>query len=98
MGHHELVGDMHFHSIRRFWTRTRKTSTPTYVYLFSDPQTTFDPALGVFHTVELPYLFGPLSISGPPKVANFTRAMMDYYISFADSLNPNDGKGTSSTS
>jgi len=90
-----IFGDMHFQAIRRFWTRTRTGSTPTYVYMFTDPQTNFDPALGVFHTVELPYLFGPLSISGPPKVANFTRAMMDYWISFADSLNPNDGKGTS---
>ena len=96
MGHHEIVGDMHFQAIRRFWTRTRTTSTPTYVYRFSDPQTNADPALGVFHTAELPYLFGSLSTSGPPKVANFTRAMMDYWISFAVTLNPNDGKGTSS--
>ena len=75
MGHHELAGDMHFQAIHRFWTRMRTTSTPTYVHRFSDPQANADPALGVFHTAELPYLFGSLSTSGPPKVANVTRAM-----------------------
>ena len=97
MGYHELVGDVHFQAIRRLWTRTRSNSTQTYVYMFTDPQTNADPALGVYHTVELQYLFGNLSTSGPPKVASFTRSMMDYWISFATTLNPNDGKGTSST-
>jgi len=97
MSRHELVGDMHFQAIRRFWTQTRTTSAPTYAYLFTDPQPNFDPALGVFHTVELLYLFGSLSTSGPPKVANLARAIMDYWISFAVTLNPNDGNGTSST-
>jgi hypothetical protein len=64
----------------------------------SDPYTNADPALEVFHTAELPYLFGSLSTSGPPKVANFTRAMMDYWVSFTVTLGPNDGKKTSSTS
>jgi carboxylesterase type B len=96
IGHRPSVGDMHFQAIRRFWTRT--TSAPTYAYFFTDPQPNSNPALGTFHTAELPYLFGNLSTSGPPKVANFTRAMMDYWISFAVTLNPNDGKGTSSTS
>ena len=43
----------------------------------SDPQTNADPALGVCHTAELPYLFGSPSTSGPPKLVNFTQAMMD---------------------
>ena len=95
MGHHALVGDIHFQAIRRFWTRT--TSAPTYAYMFTDLPPNADPAAGVFHTAEFPYLFGNLSTSGPPKVANFARAMMDYWISFAVSLTPNDDKGTSST-
>jgi len=93
-----LFGDLHFHAIRRFWTRTRMnrtSSAPTYAYLFTDPQPNGDPARGVTHTSELPYLFGNLSTSGPPTVANFTRAMMDYWISFTATLNPNDGNGTS---
>ena len=95
MGHHALVGDIHFQAIRRFWTRT--TSAPTYAYMFTDPQPNSDPALGVFHTAEFPYLFGNVSTSGLPKVAKFARDLMDYWISFAVSLTPNDGKGTSST-
>jgi len=87
-----LFGDMHFHAIRRFWTRT--TSAPSYAYLFTDPQPNADPAAGIFHTAELRYLFGDLSTSGPPKVATFARTMMDYWISFAVSLTPNDDKGT----
>jgi len=92
-----IFGDMHFQAIRRFWTqtRTRMTSAQTYAYMFTDPQPNVDPARGVFHVAELPYLFGNLSTSGPPKVANFTQAMMDYWISFAVTLNPNDGNGTS---
>jgi len=88
-----LFGDMHFQAIRRFWTRT--TSAPTYAYFFTDPQTNSDPAAGVFHTADLPYIFGSLSTSGPPKVAAFTRTMLDYWISFAVALTPNDDKGNS---
>ena len=90
-----LVGDMHFQAIRRFWTRT--TSAPNYVYMFTDPQPDSNPALGVFHTAELPYLFGNVSTSGTPKVAIFAQTMIDYWLSFAVSLTPNDDKGTSST-
>ena len=64
--------------------------------MFTDPQGG-DPAIGVFHSVELNYLFGGLAKSGPPKVARLSRAMLDYWISFAVSLTPNDGKGTNST-
>jgi carboxylesterase type B len=86
---------MHFQAIRRFWTRT--TSAPTYAYLFTDHPPGGDPAAGVFHTADLAYLFGPLSTNGPPAVANFTRTMMDYWISFAASQNPNDNNGAKST-
>jgi carboxylesterase type B len=90
---------MHFQAIRRFWARTRNTtSVPTYAYLFTDPQPEVDPARGVFHMAELPYLFGSVSTSGPPQVANLALAMLDYWISFAVTLDPNDGSGTSRTS
>jgi hypothetical protein len=89
-----LVGDIHFQAPRRFWTQT--IFAPSYAYLFTDPQLSANPALGVFHSAELPYLFGNVSTVAPPKVANLSRAMLDYWISFAVSLTPNDGKGTSS--
>ena len=95
MYHCELVGDIHFQAPRRFWSRT--TVAPSYAYIFTDSQTITDPALGVTHGTELPFLFGNLSTSGPPNVASLSRAMLDYWISFAVSLTPNDGQGTSST-
>ena len=87
-------GDIFFQAPRRFWNQ--KTVAPSYAYIFTDPQPSADPAVGVFHSVELPYLFGGLAKSGPPKVAWLSRVMLDYWISFAVSLTPNDGKGTSS--
>jgi hypothetical protein len=91
----ELVGDVHFHAQRRFWTQT--IHGPKYAYLFTDPQSAADPALGVYHSSELLYLFVDLSTNAPPNVANLSRMMLDYWISFAVSLTPNDGKGTKST-
>jgi len=94
-GHCELVGDTHFHAQRRFWTQT--IHAPNYAYLFTDPQPAADPALGVYHGSELLYLFVDLGTNAPPNVANLTRIVLDYWISFAVSLTPNDGKGTNST-
>ena len=94
-GYCESVGDIHFQAPRRFWSRT--TVAPSYAYIFTDPQPNGDPAVGVTHGGELPYFFGNLSTSGPSNVANLSRAMLDYWISFAVSLTPNDGQGTSST-
>ena len=95
MDYCRLVADIHHQAPRRFWTRT--VSAQSYAYYFTDPQTTSpNPALGVYHTAELPYLFGNLSTAAPQKVANLSRSMLDYWISFAVSLTPNDGKGTSS--
>jgi len=87
-------GDILFQGPRRFWSQT--TFAPSYAYIFTDPQPSADPAVGVFHSVELPYLFGSLAKSGPPNVAWLSRVMLDYWISFAVSLTPNDDKGTSS--
>jgi len=95
------VGDMLFQAQRRFWSRT--IAAPSYAYMFTDPQLSTDPAFGVYHSAELPYIFGAfvtvlgnVSTASPPNVANLSRVMRDYWISFAVSLTPNDGKGTSS--
>ena len=96
-GYFGSVGDIHFQGQRRFWTQT--THAPNYAYLFTDPnwQPAIDPALGVFHSSEVYYLFVNLSAIAPPNVSNLSRIMLDYWISFAVSLTPNDGKGTNST-
>jgi len=93
-GYCGLAGDMDFQGPRRFWTRT--THAPNYAYLFTDPQSAVDPALGVYHGSEILYLFANLSTIAPPNVVNLSRNMLDYWISFAVSLTPNDGKGSSS--
>jgi len=90
-----ILGDLYFQALRRLWSHTTSAQgTPSYAYIFTDPQPNADPAIGVFHSSELPYLFGDMSKNGPPKSARLSRTMLDYWISFAVSLTPNDGKGT----
>jgi acetylcholinesterase len=80
---------------RRLWSQT--TSAPSYAYFFTEPQPSSDPALGVCHDSELPYFFENLAKkNGQPNIARLSRVMLDYWISFAVSLTPNDGKGTNS--
>jgi len=88
-----IFGDIFTQGQRRFWSQT--TLAPSYVYLFTDLRPGADPGIGITHDAELPYIFGNLSTSGPSKVANFSRVVLDYWISFTVSLTPNDGKGTS---
>ncbi|KAI0251263.1 esterase 1 [Lactifluus subvellereus] len=88
-----ILGDIIFQAQRRFWSQT--TSAPSYAYIFTDRQSDTNSSLGVFHSSELPYLFSDLAKNGPQKTAQLSRAMLDYWISFAVSLTPNDGKGTS---
>jgi acetylcholinesterase len=47
----------------------------------------------VNHGSELPYIFGPGGGPTSPSVLTFGPILQDYWISFATSLNPNDGKG-----
>jgi carboxylesterase type B len=79
---------------RRLWSQT--TSAPSYAYIFTEPQPSSNPALGVSHASELPYFFENLAKNGQSNIAQLSRVMLDYWISFAVSLTPNDGKGTNS--
>ncbi|KAH9999292.1 extracellular triacylglycerol lipase precursor [Russula vinacea] len=87
-----IFGDVMFQAPRRFWSQM--ISAPSYVYLFTEPQPSVDPRFGVFHSSELTYFkfYGDLAKNGPS--AWLSRVMLDYWISFAVSLTPNDGKGT----
>ncbi|KAL5511073.1 hypothetical protein ACEPAH_4288 [Sanghuangporus vaninii] len=49
------------------------------------------PYLGVYHGSEVSYVFGAPS-NGPNSVA-LAEIIIDYWVSFATSLDPNDGKG-----
>ncbi|KAF5365094.1 hypothetical protein D9758_010971 [Tetrapyrgos nigripes] len=80
-----------------------------FSYLFTDPDAvpvqdfvTGSPvpgSLGVTHSSEIFYVFGTLAERPEVKEVTTTAAklsdmMMDYWISFANTLNPNDGKGS----
>jgi hypothetical protein len=85
-------GDLSFQAPRRFLSQS--AVAPSYAYIFTDHQSDANPVLGVNHSAELPYLFGAIGYSGPPEHPRLSQVMLDYWISFAVSLTPNDGKGT----
>ncbi len=58
----------------------------------------FLSSLTVTHAIEIPYVYGQTALtSSNPAVRLLSEAMVDYWISFAVSLTPNDGKGLNST-
>ncbi|KAF7762435.1 CAZyme family CE10 [Agaricus bisporus var. burnettii] len=89
-----LVGDLWFQSQRRFWQQTAtKAGVKSWGYLFthSDPFL-HPPFLGVAHSDEVTYVYG-VPNDPSPSSHSLSKVMMDYWISFATSLDPNDGKG-----
>ncbi|KAJ7579028.1 esterase 1 [Mycena floridula] len=91
-----LQGDVAFQSQRRFWIETAaKAGVKTFGYLFTEPQPTLAPRLGVDHTSEIPFVYGSIAAnaSAPASARQLSTMMTDYWISFATSLDPNDGKG-----
>ncbi|KAJ7082606.1 esterase 1 [Mycena crocata] len=101
------VGDFAFEWHRRAFSQymSAEAKVPTFAYKFQDPDASppgglgdlFPPgSLGVCHASEVAYMMPSSALGG---TLNSTSAealsiqMMDYWISFAVSLNPNDGKG-----
>ncbi|KAJ7844157.1 extracellular triacylglycerol lipase precursor [Mycena leptocephala] len=101
-----IMGDLWFHSQRRAWMRAaNKFGVKTFGYLFTDPGAppisppTIGPtghdALGVTHTADLIYLYGLETVFGRPASAMALGIqMIDYWVSFATSLDPNDRLGS----
>ncbi|KAF5335023.1 hypothetical protein D9758_016192 [Tetrapyrgos nigripes] len=89
-----LNGDIAFQSQRRFWIQTASNAgVKTFGYLFTQPQAG-SGRLGVFHSSEVRYVYG--GVQNPtPSDATLSPNMMDYWISFTTSLDPNDDKGSS---
>ncbi|KAJ7914432.1 extracellular triacylglycerol lipase precursor [Mycena leptocephala] len=88
-----LDGDLSFHSQRRFWMETAaNASVATFGYLFTQPQPTLPPAVGVTHGSEVVYVYGAPDDTSPSSVL-ISHLMTDYWVSFATSLTPNDGLG-----
>ncbi len=68
----------------------------TYNYMFTWPSLGLDGILGACHSLEIPFVFGTLNsptlkefVSGAPK--ELSEKMMDAWISFAKTGNPNHG-------
>ncbi|ESK87001.1 extracellular triacylglycerol lipase precursor [Moniliophthora roreri MCA 2997] len=81
----------------------------SYLFADPDAASVFPPefiiqppapgSLGVPHASEIAYIFGTLSAENRTGIvsstaADLSRDMMDYWLSFANSLDPNDGKGS----
>ncbi|KAJ7745866.1 Alpha/Beta hydrolase protein, partial [Mycena maculata] len=91
-----IDGDLQFTSQRRIWIETASNAgVPTYGYLFTQPQPdSGEPALGVFHGSEGAFVYG--TPNDPSASSTFLSLdMINYWVSFATSLTPNDGLGTS---
>ncbi|KAJ7230205.1 esterase 1 [Mycena pura] len=102
-----IIGDLLFIShCRAIAQNAAKFGIDAFGYRFNDAgaQPVLEPFfsnipadlsyLGVAHTTEIPYVYGYTSLlSNPPSAAPLARMIADYWLSFATSLNPNDGLG-----
>ncbi|KAF9483541.1 esterase 1 [Pholiota conissans] len=96
-----VFGDFVLHAARRKISKSMSASgIKVFGYHFTDPNATAmvdipaaPGSLGVTHGSELSYVFGPQAF-GSPASPSLSAIMQDYWISFAVSLNPNDGKGS----
>ncbi|KAL1702025.1 Alpha/Beta hydrolase protein [Schizophyllum commune] len=89
-----IMGDINFESQRRLWQeQTAAAGVPSYGYLFTDPQVDSEPRYGVPHGAIVDYMYHRIPDAAPQSSWNLSARIMDYYLSFATSLTPNDGLG-----
>ncbi|KAF7300782.1 Carboxylic ester hydrolase [Mycena kentingensis (nom. inval.)] len=88
-----MLNDLDFLGPRReFMKAAAAADVPAYGYHFTQPQPGVPPQLGVYHSSEIKFVYGaPPDPSLPAQT--LSRIMTDYWISFAVSLTPNDGRG-----
>ncbi|KAK0219624.1 extracellular triacylglycerol lipase precursor [Armillaria nabsnona] len=91
-----LTGDLEFDSQRRHWIQTASESgVKAFGYRFTQPSPTIPAALGVSHGSEIVFVYGDPETRNQSASANaLSIAMIDYWVSFATSLDPNDGRGS----
>ncbi|KAF5350556.1 hypothetical protein D9756_008574 [Leucocoprinus leucothites] len=88
-----IQGDLVFTSQRRFWQQTAADAgIKTWGYLFTQPQPQNPDFFGVSHGSEINYVYG-VPTDQSASALRVSALMIDYWVSFATSLNPNDGKG-----
>ncbi|KXN91359.1 Lipase 1 [Leucoagaricus sp. SymC.cos] len=87
------IGDILFNSQRRFFQQTAaRAGVKSWGYIFTQPQAAQIPSLGITHISEVVYVYGMPKDQSPSSL-KLSAMMIDYWVSFATSLNPNDGKG-----
>ncbi|ESK89120.1 extracellular triacylglycerol lipase precursor [Moniliophthora roreri MCA 2997] len=93
-----IYNDVAFQFPRRSWTRVfAQAGVKTYGYEFSYPEL-ITPVYGVAHGSDESYVFGfanqPSTFVPSPAAKRFSEQVIDYWVSFATSLDPNDGLGS----
>ncbi|MFX1323764.1 MAG: carboxylesterase/lipase family protein [Promethearchaeota archaeon] len=80
----------------RFLEAQSKYQPNTFNYMFKFQCIQFDGALGCPHSIEIPFVFNTLNATGipdfigtGPEIETFSRKVMDAWIAFARSGNPN---------
>ncbi|KJA28262.1 hypothetical protein HYPSUDRAFT_129787 [Hypholoma sublateritium FD-334 SS-4] len=89
-----FYGDFVYQSSRR--TLSHQISAqgiPVFAYLFTDHDAVTTICNAVPHTSEIPYVFGRL-MNVTPRASALSTIMQDYWISFVDTLDPNDHRGS----
>ncbi|KAK0460688.1 extracellular triacylglycerol lipase precursor [Desarmillaria tabescens] len=91
-----LTGDLTFEFQRRNWIQTTTNAgVKAFGYRFTEPLSVVPPYLGVAHTTEIPFVYGSVeALDQPPSANALSVAMIDYWVSFATCLDPNDGLGS----
>ncbi|KAK0224140.1 extracellular triacylglycerol lipase precursor [Armillaria fumosa] len=92
-----MAGDILFDAQRRTWTQiAAQAGVKAYGYQFAQNSSMYSAELGVTHASEIDFVYGQLNSSSEPASSILLSEMMvDYWVSFATSLDPNDGLGTS---
>ncbi|PBK86451.1 extracellular triacylglycerol lipase precursor [Armillaria gallica] len=92
-----MTGDLTFDAQRRTWTQiAAQAGVKAYGYQFAGNSSLFSAEQGVPHTADVEFIYGRLNSSSESASTMLLAEMMiDYWISFATSLDPNDGLGTS---
>ncbi|KAK0499037.1 extracellular triacylglycerol lipase precursor [Armillaria luteobubalina] len=92
-----MTGDLTFDAQRRTWTQTAaEAGVKAYGYQFTQNSSMSSAELGVPHASEVDFVYGQLNSSSEPASSILLSEMMvDYWVSFVTSLDPNDGLGTS---
>ncbi|KAK0194626.1 Alpha/Beta hydrolase protein [Armillaria mellea] len=91
-----LRSDLMFDSQRRVWIQTTsEVGVKAFGYRFTQPLSATPAYLGVYRGSEIPFVYGTLgSLNETASAKSLSVMMMDYWLSFATSLDPNDGLGS----